>query len=135
MLCSLAAIDEHGITLSQLGKIVERYWQEIPAHFPSVNLDAHVIMPNHLHGIIELRYIPQNNSPDLCSFRTVMTAFKGACTRTWGHLCDTSTRSIWQRSYYERIIRNESELLKFRTYILQNPIKWHLDKLNPSWRF
>jgi REP element-mobilizing transposase RayT len=89
-------------------------------------------MPNHIHGIIELCDADSPSGPT--SFRTVIAAFKGACTRTWGRL-QGSTGSIWQRDYYERIIRDEAELLKFRQYIFQNPDKWHLDKLNPSWRF
>ena len=132
-ICTLAAIDYQNITLTPLGEIVESCWHEIPSHFPLANLDVHVIMPNHMHGIIEL--CDADNQPsELTSFRTVMAAFKGACTRTWGRL-QGSTGSIWQRDFYERIIRDEAELLKFRQYILQNPGKWHLDKLNPSWRF
>jgi len=131
--CTLAAIDDQVITLTPLGKLVESCWHEIPAHFPAVNLDAHVIMPKHIHGVIELRNT-DNQQLDPTSFRTVMTAFKGACTRTWDRV-HRNTASIWQRDYYERIIRDDAELLKFQTYILQNPSKWHLDKLNPSWRF
>lgn len=132
-ICNLAEFGNQELRLTQLGKVVESCWNEIPSHFPLVRLDMHVIMPNHLHGIIEI--CPAGNEP--CAkgtFRTVIAAFKGACTRIWRKQRG-SAESIWQRDYYERIVRNESELLKFRTYIIQNPEKWELDKLNPTWRF
>lgn len=124
--------------LNRLGKVVELCWTEIPNHYTSVELDYYIIMPNHMHGIIIL------NSAETChgkslqprerkfsqpvknSLSMVINQFKGAVKR-W---CNKNNceNFQWQPRFYDRIIRNETELFKIRKYIEQNPMKWEIEK-------
>lgn len=132
-------IKEAKVQLNQLGKQVFRCWHEIPSHYQSVELDDFVVMTNHLHGIIILNEVGSRHAStkginDLqmgrtCSVPTlgnVIGSFKSSVTK-WvnenGH-----TNFKWQRSYYDRIIRNEKELYLIRNYIKLNPFKWDLEK-------
>ena len=138
--------------LSQLGEIAKRSWQEIPEHFPSVMLDEFVIMPNHLHGIIvqwgdagtacraptdrreaAVSFAPlvkegqtqeRFSQPVRGSLPTIVRSFKSAVTKTareqglWGRW------PLWQRGYYEHIIRRAEPLDEIRRYIRENPNRW-----------
>jgi len=127
------------MVLNPAGAAVEKCWHEIPGHFPQVTLDAFVIMPNHLHGIIMLDdnvgandYLPLQSG--LSSRRqygtsrtigSIVRGFKIAVTR-WFH-ANTDVQVIWQRNYYEHIIRNEESYLKIAEYIQANPSMWQND--------
>lgn len=95
-----------------LGDLVKSCWFAIPRHFPHVTLDAFVLMPDHLHGILVFDdpvgagYIPP--------LHVVVGTFKAAVSRRLGF-------SIWQRNYYEHIVRNEDDLNRIRHYIDDNP--------------
>jgi REP-associated tyrosine transposase len=119
-------------SLSLMGDIAQIYWKKIPEHYPFVNLDAFIIMPNHIHGIIiidksdntvETGYIPslQNNT-----LGNIVGGFKAAVTR-WCRGNGYNEFS-WQPRFYDRIIRNECELFNIRKYIVYNPYKWENDK-------
>jgi putative transposase len=135
---------------NNIKKIVETCWLEIPYHFPNVELDQWVIMPNHLHGIIllhdsrrgeafaenidELRTPTANASPlrhpkgtTPRSLSAIVQNFKSISTRRINQLQGTPGNSIWQRGFYDRIIRNQKELDRIRHYIEENPLKWELD--------
>lgn len=121
--------------LNAVGKICNECWCEIPQHYTNVELDLYVIMPNHFHGIIILKnnitvetgYIPslhqQNKKHTLGD---IIGKFKAAVTRNAKKIGFVDFR--WQERFYDRIIRNEKELLNIRKYIEQNPIKWILEK-------
>ena len=102
---------------SRLGRIVESAWQSIPRHHAGVYLDAFVLMPNHVHGIIWLRRAGQVRPLRLPA---VVGAFKARASRIAG-------RPLWQRGYHERVMRDEAELAALRTYIVENPLRWTLD--------
>jgi REP element-mobilizing transposase RayT len=141
----LGDIDEGGMRLSEVGKIAEQCWREIPLHFPDVRLDEFIIMPNHLHGIIGI--IGNNNvgndivgNNNYCSLRdtewqtkwsrslsSVIRGFKIGVTK-WCR--ENNLRFSWQKSYYDHIIRNEISLNKIREYIQINPKMWKRDKNN-----
>ncbi len=91
-----------------VARVVHRCWTEIPSHSPSVEVDAFVLMPNHLHGVLLL-------GDGAHPLPTVVGSFKSAVSRETG-------LPVWQRSYYERVIRSEAELEAIRHYILQNPL-------------
>jgi putative transposase len=117
--CILGTVVDDEMRLSRVGEIVARSWRAIPAHFVSAALDAFVVMPNHVHGIIWLSRA--GHAPPLPA---VIGSFKGAASRAAG-------RPLWQRSFHDRVIRNESELQELRQYVLDNPLKWALDRENP----
>jgi len=113
----------------------------LPHHYPHVALDAFVIMPNHIHGIIVLAdptvvgagFKP---APTMVNKRHRLTeiirAFKTFSSRRINESHGTPGRPVWQRSYYEHVIRNENDLDEVRKYIVNNPLKWDLDKENPE---
>ncbi|MGD8306907.1 MAG: hypothetical protein PVF17_09650 [Ignavibacteria bacterium] len=125
------------VTFSEVGSIANDYWKVIPNHFNYCELDALVVMPNHIHGIIiinERRGVQLNArtddkfskiSPLSGSLGVIIRTFKGA-VKKW---CNENgfPKFKWQRNYYEHIIRNEKDLYRIRKYISLNPIKWELD--------
>ncbi len=85
-----------------------------------------VVMPNHIHGIVWLPETPHTPLAD------AVRSFKSLCTRSINNLRGTPGASVWQRNYYERIVRNERELARFRQYILDNPSRWNADPNHPT---
>jgi REP element-mobilizing transposase RayT len=104
-----------------------------------------VVMPNHIHGIIEIAYqqgrsnaapLPSADAvPRVASgsLGAIVRSFKSAVTRRAGLELKISNR-VWQRNYYETILRKEKELTNARVYILENPRKWEWDEENPGRR-
>jgi len=126
--------------LNDLGLIVHTVWLEIPYHFMNVNVDAFVVMPNHVHGIIILNdcavgarhAVPLPNverfgKPVPGSISTIVRSFKSAVTNRINLMRNTPGASVWQRNYYERIIRDEQEHETTLDYIYSNPQNWLLD--------
>ncbi|MCX6783892.1 MAG: transposase [candidate division WWE3 bacterium] len=101
---------------SRLGKIVENVWKNIPDHYP-VSLNTFQIMPSHLHFIIEIAGAACH-APTLGS---IVGSFKSEMTKQVRLLLKDKSIDLWQRSYFERIIRNEKELAILQYYIEQNP--------------
>lgn len=117
--------------LNELGIVAEQYWKATSNHFISAELDYYVIMPNHIHGIIIIN--PDVKPPDRAALQRptlsqIINQFKGSVKR-WANKNDYANFR-WQSRFYDRIIRNERELYKIRKYILQNPLKWELEKNN-----
>jgi REP element-mobilizing transposase RayT len=128
----------HGVRLSAVGQIVDRCWLAIPAHFPQAEPITHVVMPDHLHAIIGLRHeggktvraSPEKQPRDFAvpvtgSIATIVGVFKAAVSR---HMSEAGARrggsgSIWQRGYYEHVIRNEQEFRNACEYIRMNPAR------------
>jgi REP-associated tyrosine transposase len=117
--CLFGRIVDDVIQLNRLGRTVGEYWFDIPVHFPAVATDALVVMPNHIHGIVWLARA--GHAPPL---PVVIGSFKAAASRTAG-------RPLWQRSFHDRVIRDESELQASRQYIADNPLRWAIDRENP----
>ncbi|MCI0412011.1 transposase [bacterium] len=115
---TLAKIDETGSNLTSFGQIVQYCWDDIPKHFRNVRLDAFKIMPNHIHGIIQLT---ESGTVELFS---VIQNFKSVSTRKINNRRKLRS-TVWQQNYFERIIRTEKELNLIRLYISLNPILWH----------
>ncbi len=144
--CLFGQIKNHEMHLSPLGKLVEKYWQEIPRHFPNVELETFIIMPNHIHGIITINnpqdYVGYHREYDtakhqLCispvakSLPVIIGTFKAAVTRTTNKN-NSSRKFRWQTRYYDHVIRKRESMYKISQYILNNPIKWELDRNNPK---
>lgn len=124
------------IVLNQFGIIVEECWQDLPNHYPNCELDCYVIMPDHFHGIIiidrcrdESVTRPKAKNHDLSE---IIRGFKTFSSKRINELLDQKETFHWQKSFYDRIIRSEKELFQIRKYILQNPLKWELDRGIPE---
>jgi REP element-mobilizing transposase RayT len=136
---------------NEIGKIAKNCWTEIPQHFKNTVLHEYIIMPNHIHGIIEitgkknavepveaLHATPQRpNQPDKNEFMsfvspksgtlsTIIRSYKSAVTK---HAHQLMVDFAWQRNYYEHIIRNDESYYRIANYIIDNPKNWEKDKL------
>ena len=141
-LCLFGEIAAGAMQLSPVGEAVDAAWRDLPVYRPSLILDAWVVMPNHLHGIVILPGFaadtPHNTTsphgPMPHSLGAVVGGFKSAVSREISAKELTLVRPIWQRNYFERIIRNDRELEAARRYIEANPARWtddpnHLNRL------
>lgn len=155
----LGEVDGTEVALSSCGSIVEACWRALPQHF-AVELDSFVVMPNHIHGILFINdssdpkegkaFAPSkgsrarneraNASPLPCwrgtrtgSLAAIVQNFKSVSTRKINQSRGVYTR-LWQRNYYERVVRDEDELNVIRQYVLDNPGKWESDENNPTRR-
>jgi putative transposase len=145
--CLFGDIENNCIVLNNIGILVKKKWHDLPSHFSGIELDNMVIMPNHLHGIIIITDRRGGVIPPI-SNEGVVT--KGATTaplrngKTLGRMIAwfkyESTKEInfnvsgnpnvklWQRNYFERIVRNDEELNRIRNYIATNPETWEEDE-------
>jgi REP element-mobilizing transposase RayT len=124
--------------LNQLGYIVHACWSELSLHYPKVTLDCFIVMPNHIHGIIFLRgatgagFKPAPTR-DAAPVTEAVRAFKTFSARRVNSVLHR-TGAVWQRNYYERVVRNDRELNAIREYIVNNPARWEFDRENPQRR-
>lgn len=141
--CLFGEIVNDAMVLNAYGEIVESCWHELPEHYQNVELDEMVVMPNHVHGIIVitdvgagLKPAPTKGEPAPASTNAppkqhglseFVRALKTFSARKINVLRNNPGCPVWQRNYYERIIRNEKELDETRMYIMNNPLKWVLD--------
>lgn len=118
------------------GCIVQATWNALPEHYAHVMLDVFVIMPNHVHGIVVLNSAERAGLKPAPTTRhglsEIVRAFKTFSSRCINNCQGTRGSRIWQRNYWEHIIRNDTELLSIREYIQSNPVQWELDKLHPQ---
>lgn len=145
-------IVDNKMCLNASGELIQKTWSTLPDRFPSVQLDAFVVMPNHIHGIIiladtrgpspwqppDMAKVPERfrssvqakrDSHPIPSTRLgeVVRAFKGAATY---HIRTTSNPTFaWHARYYDHVIRSQKDLDRIRTYIVTNPARWAQDKL------
>jgi REP element-mobilizing transposase RayT len=129
--------------LSAMGRIADEHWRAIPEHFPNVELGAYVVMPNHVHGIIinngsrgTIYRAPteQFQKPVTGSIPTIIRTYKASVTRriqkeVYG--LDVSSPNVWQRNYYEHIIRSDEDHHRIHLYIESNIDNWVNDEENP----
>ncbi|MFZ5364821.1 MAG: transposase [Patescibacteria group bacterium] len=131
--------------LSKIGKIANQYWLEIPKHFPHARLHEYIVMPHHVHGILELRTrvvvgtrhgaFLQQNSMGMHplvrnSLSSILNHFKGA-VKKW---CNRNNHGnfAWMSRFRDTVILHENALYNFRKYIINNPSNWELKKNNPD---
>jgi len=113
---------------NKYGKIIENIWQTLPDHHP-IKLDIFQIMPNHIHFIIVLEEGGSRPAPTL---GTIIGLFKSECTKRMRQTIQYLNQIVWQRNYYEHIIRNQKSLNRIRNYIRNNPQNWEFDRNNPK---
>jgi REP-associated tyrosine transposase len=105
-----------------------------------ITLDAFVIMPNHVHGIMVIEESdvgatgrsPSRSGPAPRSLGAFVGGFKSATTKQLNDLRRTPGQPVWQRNYYEHMIRDEGSLNRIREYIAGNPARWDVDRENPA---
>ncbi|OGC82549.1 MAG: hypothetical protein A2W07_01950 [candidate division Zixibacteria bacterium RBG_16_43_9] len=132
-------IDNEKMVLNQYGKIAQEYWSEIPNIYDKVEIDEFIIMPNHIHGIIIIQEndnkrteqcsVPTNTESGYGLLSKVIKSFKNAVTKKNRQELGVNNFQ-WQRSFYDHVIRNEKSLYEIRKYIINNPLKWDLEKNN-----
>ena len=142
-------IQNDRMIVNRYGEIAELEWCRTDELRDNIKLHEFIIMPNHLHGIIEVfncqgmnrgtahralltkHGAPQKErfgKPSSNTIPTIMRSYKGAVTKQIRELENNTALNIRQRNYYEHIIRDEDSCLKISEYILTNPLKWRLDK-------
>ncbi len=156
-------VDDHAV-LTDAGRIVQACWDDLPNHYAHVRLDAFVVMPNHIHGIILLiahnvgagldtvsakrgcsgmesipldhrsvkKPAPTHGRSKRHALSEIVRGFKTFSARRINRLRRTPGTAVWQRNYYEHIVRGEDDLRRIRQYIADNAQRWPLDAENPS---
>lgn len=152
--CLFGEVVEGEVQLNEIGRMVASVWQAIPDHYPHVVTDEFVVMPNHMHGILFFDHpavgaglvpaLEGSIDPNRATTRVAPTmlgdvvgAFKSRATV--GYIQGVKNCGwppfagrVWQRNYYEHVIRNEDDLARIREYIASNPLQWALDRENPA---
>lgn len=111
------------IALNEYGKAVWECWRELPKRYVTVRLDAFVIMPNHIHAIIILT---AGLSPR-ASLSEIVRNLKTYSAKWINRLRRSPQAPVWQRNYYEHIVRDNQEWEAIREYIRNNPVNWEQD--------
>ncbi|MEM7029657.1 MAG: transposase [Chloroflexota bacterium] len=126
----------------QLSEIAANAWQRIPnqPHAQHAALDEWVVMPNHIHGLIEVVHLPDTSEPQVDGKRSLQPGSLGAIIGNYKMLVTKRAKAmkrmlntdmnVWQRGYWERIVRNDRELNEIRKYIQDNPLRWAEDRDN-----
>lgn len=174
--CLFGEVVDGEMRLNTSGAALDACWRAITNHFPNVQLDEYVIMPNHFHAILDITVSESiwskgaafvgakqgsSASPDSGdngnnignsnkgeageafasplrdgtvsgSLGSVIQNFKSVSTRKINKMRNNPGCPVWQRNYYEHVIRNETDLANIRQYIANNPMKWDLDENNPA---
>ena len=119
------------VVLSKYGAIARDEWLRTASLRPEIELDAFVVMPDHMHGIIRITTRTTPRSPRASKLHrapetlgSILAGYKAACTSRINDLRGTPGGLVWQRNYYEHIIRTSRALAKIRRYIATNPARW-----------
>ncbi|MBM4167488.1 MAG: transposase [Ignavibacteria bacterium] len=139
---------EHGsIELNEFGNIAKNIWVSLKERFNKIELDEFVIMPNHIHGIIVIKNdnvsgnnvgamnvgaiheLPLQNKIERRNMLLpkIIGYYKMNSAKRINEIRKTRGTHVWQKNYFERVIRNENELIKIREYIITNPLRWEID--------
>lgn len=148
-LCLFGNVVDGHMVLNDGGQMVKKWWMELPNKYPTIQTDAHVVMPNHFHGVVvivgaDLRVCPNDDGENQKHLNQKQGAHTGAPLPTILQWFKTMTTNayiqgvkqngwppfmgkLWQRNYYEHIVRNDGELNIIHTYIHNNPRNWTTD--------
>ncbi len=121
-------IENSIVVLSKFGKIIDEVLINIPSYY-NVEIDCYIIMPDHIHLIIIL---DKDENKKNYSLSDVMGKFKSFSCKKIREVLEDDEKFEWQKSFYDRIIRNEKELYQIRKYIKENPLRWEIEKDNPE---
>ncbi len=135
--CLLSIVTEDGkLKLTPTGELVSESWLSICDFVGDIILEDFVIMPNHFHGIITFidtpYFINSGKNVDLTQIVGMFKSKSSNLIRRGKPLASHDEIPFkWQKSFYDHVIRDEKHLQRIREYIQNNPLKWHLDILNP----
>jgi putative transposase len=125
--------------LNDAGKMVKSEWEKLPDRYNNIVLHEYIVMPNHFHGILEI-VEPTAVGASLVdaptvgqmvgAFQSIVTVeyIRGVRNQNWKPF----NGKLWQRNYWENIIRNKTAYQNISNYIVNNPSKWYNDRFNPS---
>ena len=145
--CLLGEVVGGEMRANEWGQIAAEAWEWLDEQYSYVSLDAWVIMPNHMHGIIVIqddnalgvtckggsRTAPTGTTPAKRKpLGRLVGAFKTVSTKQINQMRDMPGTPFWQRNYWEHIIRNEQSLDRIREYVENNPARWAEDQLHPA---
>ncbi len=120
--------------LSTLGQIIDKQWNDIPNQYDDIELDKYMIMPNHIHGILIINKRTGASPVPTGSLSNIIRSFKSKTSIEYLRWIKKNALNIsgqiWQRSFYDHVIRNEESLNKIREYIINNPADWDHDEDN-----
>ena len=123
---------ESGIMhLNGFGKIVQSAWTDLPHHYPLVEIEPYCVMSNHIHGVVVLPPEPPDTEVRQ-PLSEIVRAFKSFSAARINQIRNAKGRPVWQRNYYEHIIRSTAEWQKIADYIHANPQRWAADHLHPA---
>ena len=127
---ALAAVHcKDNIKLSKLGQIIDNQWNDIPNQYNDIELDQYVIMPNHIHGILIIS--KRTGASPVPTISKIIGSFKSKSSVEYLQYIKNNNLNIsgqiWQRSFFDHIIRNERTLNAIRDYITHNPMNWEND--------
>jgi putative transposase len=131
------------VKVNELGRKVQAVWDDLPVHYPHVATDAFVVMPNHVHGVVVLRDVGAGFKPARTAepartalrrhgLSEIVRAFKTFSARRINEFRETSGAPVWQRNYYEHIIRDDADYNRIAEYVANNPQRWAEDSLHPT---
>ena len=151
--CLFGTIVDEEMKLNLYGLVAKQQWEKLPKRFSHIELNAFVVMPNHVHGILVItdrrgtaesatdsleessRRAPTQErfqNPVKGSIPTVVRAYKAAVAYRINLMRRTDGVPVWQRNYYEHVVRDEKEWDRIQRYIEANPLNWSKDDENPS---
>jgi putative transposase len=151
--CLFGDVVNGEMVLNEIGEIARDIWQQIPDRYDNVVLDAFIMMPNHVHGIIGIEYHPahpagaihelplRDGDIDPETYRKqrrqmllskIIGWYKMNVAKQANILLNNSGNRFWQRNYYEHIIRDDKSLIRIRDYIINNPAQWDDDVNHPK---
>ena len=127
-------VENAKVQLNELGRLVAEEWQRTALIRPLVEVDLFVVMPNHLHGLLQISNTEAERIPEdgttmrANSLGSIIAQFKSIVTKRSRSLANPPSLPIWKRNYYDHIVRNENSLNRIRKYILENPLRWSEDR-------
>lgn len=138
--CLFGGIAGNDIRLNECGAIAKGEWIKSFEIRKEIKLDEYIVMPNHIHGIVWIdNPIGANGRSPLHrtnmgpkTLSSFVAGYKSTVTKQINALRRLPGVPVWQRNYYEHVIRGDTELNRIRQYIMENPLKWEFDSENPN---
>lgn len=115
--------------LSCFGKIVDAWIQKMPSKYPEISVNCYVIMPNHIHLLLFVFNDRDGRGDPSPTVSSAIGWLKYQATKEINEMCNSVGEKVFQRSFYDHIIRNDDDYCEIHNYIYENPIRWQYDKL------